>query len=337
MPEFTYDQIINDIQHKIYHPVYLLHGEEAYFIDAIVNFMEENVLSPDERAFNQTVTYGLETSIEALIHTARSYPLSANYQLVIVKEAQLMKDLGQLELYLKAPLQSTILVLAHKHKEMDKRLRLYKEIKKVGVCFSAKKLWDNKIPDWIQSQLRQMSYKIQPQETALLAEYLGNDLSKISKELEKLTINIKKGGTITPELIEENIGISKDYNVFALTRALGERNIEQANKIISYFSNDQKNHSIHGIIPVLHQFFFKSLVSYQVKDNNRNSRAARLGVPPGLLGQYDMCANNYKPMQLAAIIRYLNEADLKAKGMYATASLSEKEILKELIFNILHV
>ncbi len=325
MPEFTYDQIINDIQHKIYHPVYLLHGEESYFIDAIVNFMEENVLSPDERAFNQTVTYGLETSIEALIHTARSYPLSANYQLVIVKEAQLMKDLGQLELYLKAPLPSTILVLAHKHKEMDKRLRLYKEIKKVGVCFSAKKLWDNKIPDWIQSQLRQMSYKIQAQE------------SKISKELEKLTINIKKGGTITPELIEENIGISKDYNVFALTRALGERNIEQANKIISYFSHDQKNHSIHGIIPVLHQFFFKSLVSYQVKDNNRNSRAARLGVPPGLLGQYDMCANNYKAMQLAAIIRYLNEADLKAKGMYATASLDEKEILKELIFNILHV
>lgn len=337
MPEFTCDQIIQDVQREIYHPVYLLHGEEAYFIDTIVNFLEENVLSPDERAFNQTVTYGLDTPIEALINTARSYPLSANYQLVIVKEAQLMKEIAQLEIYLKAPLKSTILVLAHKHKEMDKRSRLYKMIKKVGVCFSAKKLWDNKIPSWIQAQLRQMSYKIEAQETALLAEYLGNDLSKISGELEKLTINVKKGGLITPELIEENIGISKEYNVFALTRALGERNIEQANKIISFFSSDQKNHSIHGIIPVLHQFFFKSLVLYQVNDNNRNDVASRLGVSPGLVGQYQQCKANYLPLQIAAIIAKLNEADLKAKGMYATASLQEQEILKELIFNILHV
>lgn len=336
MPELSYDQIVQDIHNKVYHPVYLLHGEEAYFIDAIVNLMEENVLTPDERAFNQTVSYGLETPIEALINTARSFPMSAPYQLVIVKEAQLMKDIAQLELYLKSPSPTTLLVLAHKHKEMDKRSRLYKIIKKIGICFSAKKLWDNKIPDWIQSHLSQMSYKIGAQETALLAEYLGNDLSKISKELEKLTINVKKGETITPQMIEDNIGISKDYNVFALSNALATRQVEQANKIISYFSSDQKNHSIHGIIPVLYQFFFKTLVSYQVSGAQRD-RAARLGVPPGLLYQYDAAAKQYTPLQLAAIIAMLNEADLKAKGMYATKELTEKEILRELIYRILHL
>lgn len=337
MAELTYDQIIKDLQNKIYYPVYLLAGEESYFIDSITNFIEENVLDAMEKEFNQTIMYGLDTNVGTLISYAKSYPMSANYQVLVVKEAQNMKDISQLEAYIENPLKSTILVLAYKHKDMDKRLKLYKLIKKLGVTFASKKLWENKIPDWIRMHISKQSYKISAQECALLAEYLGNDLSKISNELKKLTINLKPGAQITPTVIEENIGISKEYNVFALTDALAEKDVYRANRIIQFFIGDEKNHSIHGIIPVLHSFFYKSLVYLQVKDKNNNRAvASQLGVSPGLVYRYAQCSQNYKPMKIASIIGYLKEADLRAKGVNATGFLKDAETLRELIFKILH-
>jgi len=337
MAELTYNQIIQDLQNKIYFPVYLLSGDEAFFIDSITNYMEEHILDAMEREFNQTILYGLDTDIGNLVSFAKSYPMSANYQVIVVKEAQHLKGLADLEAYVENPLKSTILVLAYKHKNIDKRLKIYKLIKKHGVVFSSKKLWDDKIPEWIQNYIIRQSYKIKASESALLAEYLGNDLSKIANELKKLTIGLKKGATITPDVIEEKIGISKEYNVFALTDALGEKDIYRANKIIQYFIGDEKNHSIHGLIPVIHSFFYKSLVYLQVKDKkNRQSVAAQLGVAPTMVYKYAKCSVNYPPMKLAAIIGYLKEADLRAKGISATNMMRDSEILKELIFKILH-
>ncbi len=337
MAELTYDQIINDLQKKIYYPIYLLSGEESYFIDSITNYIEENILDAMEKEFNQTIMYGLDTNVGTLISYAKSYPMSANYQVLIVKEAQNMKEISLLESYVSNPLKSTILVLAYKHKKIDKRLKFYKLLKKEGVVFESKKIWDNKIPEWIQNYIKKQTYKIQPKEATLLGEYLGNDLSKITNELKKLTITLKKGDMITPDVIEENIGISKEYNVFALTDSLAEKNIYRANGIIQYFSNNEKNHSIHGIIPVLYSFFHKSLVYYQIKDKSKKyDVASKLGVSPGLVYRYAQCSQNYHPMKLVAIIKYLKDADLKSKGVNATGNLKNTEILRELVFKILH-
>jgi len=337
MAELQFDDIIRDLQNKIYYPVYLLSGEESYFIDSLSNYIEENVLDDMEREFNQTVVYGLDTSVTSLLNLVRSYPMSANYQVVIVKEAQNLKGLAEMEKYFENPSDSTILVLAYKHKDYDKRTVVYKNIKKKGVTFHSKKLWENKIPQWIQHTIEKKSYKIRPAECTLLADYLGTDLSKINNELKKLTINLKKGDLITPEVIEENIGISKDYNVFAMTDALAEKDILKANKIVQYFIGDEKNHSIHGLIPILHSFFYKSLVFYQIPNKNDNRTvASKLGIYPGLVYRYQQCARNYQPMKLFAIIGYIHEADTKAKGIGATGNLSSAEILRELIFKILH-
>ena len=337
MAELKYDDILKDLQNKIYYPIYLLGGEESFFIDSITNYMEENILDSMEKEFNQTIMYGLDTNVATLISYAKSYPMSANYQVLIVKEAQNMKELSLLESYVAHPLKSTILVLAFKHKKIDKRLKLYKMIKKIGVVFESKKLWENKIPDWITNHVKKQSFKIKPVESALLAEYLGTDLSKISNEIKKLTMTLKKGGLITPTVIEQNIGISKDYNIFSLTDALAEKNIFNANKIIFYFIGDVKNHPIQGIIPMLYSFFHKSLVYLQVKNKgDKFGVASTLGVSPGTVHRYVQCSRNYPPMKLAAIIGYLKEADLKSKGVNATNSMGASEILKELIYKILH-
>jgi len=337
MPEFQYDDIIRDLQNKIYYPVYLLSGEESYFIDSLCSYIEESVLDEMEREFNQTVVYGLDTNVSSLLNLVRSYPMSANYQVVIVKEAQNLKGLNEMEKYFANPSESTILVLAHKHKDYDKRTVVYKNIKKNGVTYHGKKLWENKIPQWIQNNIEKNSFKIKPAECTLLAEYLGNDLSKINNELKKLTINLKKGDLISPIVIEENIGISKDYNVFAMTDALAEKDVLKANKILQYFLGDEKNHSIHGLIPILHSFFYKSLVLFQIPNkNDSKSVASRLGIYPSLVYRYQQCARNYQPMKLFAIIGYIQEADARAKGIGATGNLSSAEIMKELIFKILH-
>jgi DNA polymerase-3 subunit delta len=337
MPELAYDNIIQDLQNKIYYPVYLLSGEESYFIDSISNYMEENILDAMDREFNQTIVYGLDTNITSLINLARSYPMSANYQVIIVKEAQNLKEMGEMLKYFENPSESTILIFAYKHKDYDKRKAVYKAIKKTGVIFHSKKIWENKVPSWIQTQLAKNSYKIPPREAALLADYLGNSLSKINSELNKLTINLKKGTTITPEIIEENIGISKDFNVFSLTDALAAKDILKANQIVQYFIGDEKNHSIHALLPMMHSFFYKSLVYYQLENKtDKKNVAAKLGVHPFTVDRYIQCAKNFKAMKLFAIIGYLKDADLKAKGVGATSNTSNGEILKELIYKILH-
>ena len=331
----TFDQIIGDIKRKIYHPVYLLHGEEPYFIDAITALIEESVLTEAEKEFNQTVVYGRETDPGLIIDMARRFPMMANYQVVIVKEAQDIDKIENLQPYIEKPMPSTILVIAHKYRKLDQRKNFAKSFNKSGVLFESARIYDNKVPGWINEQIMARGHSIKPDACQLLAEYLGNDLGRISKELEKLLINLPAGSAIDTAIIERNTGISKDYNVFELQNALGTRNISKANRIISHFAANTKQNPMIVVLSVLFGFFMKLMIYHQLKDKSKNIAAAALSVNPYFIKDYTMAAENFTFRQLRAIIGLLREYDLRLKGIN-NGSTEESELLRELVYKILH-
>ncbi len=332
----TFEQITADINRKIYHPVYLLHGEEPYFIDAITDLIEKTVLTETEREFNQTIVYGRDIEIGSIIDMARRFPMMANYQVVIVKEAQeLEKKIEDLQPYIDRIQPSTILVLAYKYKKFDKRKTLAKSIEKKGVLFESAKLYDNQVPSWINEQIKAKGFAIRPEATQMLAEYLGTDLSRISNEIEKLLINLPAGSTIDGTIIERNIGISKDYNVFELQNALGTKDIKKANRIINYFAANTKQNPTIMVVTVLFGFFMKLMIYHQLTDKSRNNAASALSVNPFFVKDYITAAENYSFRKLRAIIGLLREYDLRLKGIN-NGSTDESELLRELIFKILH-
>ncbi len=335
-----FKQIIADLKKKVYYSVYLLMGEEPYYIDEISNFIEKNVLTDTEKEFNQTILYGKDTDVITIISNAKRFPMMANYQVVIVKEAQNIKDLfddKNLIHYIKNPLESTILVLCYKYKKYDKRRVFAKAISasKKGILFESKKLYDNQIPTWISNFLKQKEYSISPKAVMLLAEYLGTDLSKIANEIGKLIINIPKNLEITPEHIEENIGISKDFNYFELQKALGKKDIFKANQIVNYFASNQKEHPLVVTIPILYTYFSKTLIYHCLNDKSRNNVASVLSINPYFVMDYQIAGRNYNIKKIITIISYLREYDLKSKGV-GSISTSKGELLKELVFKILH-
>jgi DNA polymerase III subunit delta len=331
----TFEQISADIKKKIYHPVYLLQGDEPFFIDAITNLIEESVLTETEREFNQYVLYGRDTDTGNIIDMARSFPMMANYQVIIVKEAQDIDKLENLQPYIEKPQTSTILVLAHKYKKVDKRKGFAKSVEKAGVLFESPRLYDNQVPGWINEQIRGRGFSIKPEATQMLSEYLGADLSRISNEIEKLLINLPENSTIDGALIERNIGISKDYNIFELQNALGARDIKKANRIINYFSANTKQNPTIVVISVLYGFFMKLMIYHQLKDKSRNSAASALSVNPFFIKDYIQAADNYSFQRLRAIIGLLREYDLRVKGIN-NGSTDESGLLRELVFRILH-
>lgn len=330
-----FDQIITDLKNKNYQPLYLLAGEEAFFIDEISNYIEENVLDEGEKEFNQTVVYGKDTDVASIIGYAKRFPMMSNYQVVIVKEAQSIKNLDELIPYIEQPLKSTLLVICYKYKKIDKRKALVKKVDKLGVFFESNKLYENKIPEWINQQLIKNNYTIQPKAAVILTEFLGTDLSKISNEINKLMINLPTGSDISPSHIEENIGISKDFNVFELQSALGKKNIYKANQIINYFASNQKDNPLIKVVGILYSFFSKILIYHHLIDKNRNSVASALSVNPFFVQDYQIAARNYSADKLNRIISSLKEYDLKSKGVN-NASATDGELMKELIFKILH-
>lgn len=330
-----FDQIITDLKNKNYQPLYLLAGEEAFFIDEISNYIEENVLDEGEKEFNQTVVYGKDTDIASIIGYAKRFPMMSNYQVVIVKEAQSIKNLDELIPYIEQPLKSTLLVICYKYKKIDKRKALVKKADKLGVFFESNKLYENKIPEWINQQLIKNNYTIQPKAAVILTEFLGTDLSKVSNEINKLMINLPTGSDISPSHIEENIGISKDFNVFELQSALGKKNIYKANQIINYFASNQKDNPLIKVVGILYSFFSKILIYHHLIDKNRNSVASALSVNPFFVQDYQIAARNYNADKLNRIISSLREYDLKSKGVN-NASATDGELMKELIFKILH-
>lgn len=329
-------KIVSDIQSGNIKPIYFLMGEEPYYIDKISEFIEENILSEEEKGFNQMVLYGRDITIEDIVDNAKRFPMMAERQVVIVKEAQdLSRTIENLVSYADNLQPSTVLVLCYKYKTIDKRKKLYKAIQKVGLVYESKKLYENQIADWIRRVLQGKNYKIEAKATLMLVEFLGTDLSKISNELDKLMVVLPVNSTITPKDIEENIGISKDYNNFELRKAVGEKNILTVNKIINHFAQNQKANPMVMTISLLNSFFTQLLIFHSLKDKSNSSVARALGVNPYFVQDYIIAGKNYPMRKVSQVIGLLRDADVKSKGVGANA-IPAGDILKELLFKIIH-
>lgn len=329
-----YNEIIADLKKAIYRPVYFLSGEEPYYIDMISDYIEENVLQDMEKEFNQCVLYGRDVSANDIISNCRRFPMMSNYQVIIVKEAQDIKDIENLASYVESPLDSTILVVCYKYKKVDKRKSFAKLLEKKAVLFESARVYDNQIQPWIVSFAQQLGYSIDAKASFLMAEFLGNDLSKIVNEVNKLIINIPKGSTITSELVEKNIGISKDFNVFELQKALGTKNILKANQIIKYFSENEKENPLVKVLPILYAYFVKVFMLHNIEDKSPNNLAAKLSVSRMFIDDYSTASRNYPQEKLVRIFRLLKNYDLKCKGIDNAAS--DGDLMKELIYKIIH-
>lgn len=330
-----YEEIIRDLKNKVYHPVYFLQGEEPYFIDEVTNYIENHILDDAEKEFNQTVIYGRDTDVDDIVSTAKRFPMMANHQVVIVKEAQHIRNIEDLESYVENPQASTILVICYKYKKIDKRKTFGKNLGKKAVVLTSKAVRDYQIPDWISGYLKGTEYTISPVASKLLADFLGTALSKIANELDKLLIVLPPNTEISPEIIEENIGISKDYNIFELQNALGKKNIVQANRIINYFSANPKNHPMVVTIATLYSFFSKLMHYHFITDKSERNVAAELKVHPFFVKDYALAAKHYSTNKVARIIHYLRDYDLKSKGVN-NSSAPDGELMRELVYKILH-
>lgn len=327
-------KIVNDIKQGAIKPVYFLMGEEPYYIDKLTEFIEDNILTEDEKGFNQTVLYGKDVSIEDVIANAKRYPMMAERQVVIVKEAQeLSRTIDKLESYAENPQPTTVLVMAYKYKTLDKRKKLIKLLTKNALVFESKKLYENQVADWIKRVLSGKQYTIDPKAAAMLVEFLGNDLGKISNELDKLAIILPKGSNITPKIIEDNIGISKDYNIFELRKAIGERNQLKAYKIADYFSNNPKDNPLVMTTGLIFGFFSQLLQYHGLKDKTPANAAKILKVSPFFLKDYDLALKNYPMRKVSEIVGALRDIDVKSKGVGVSA-ISQSDLLKEMLVKI---
>lgn len=333
----NFDQIINDINNKIFYPVYFFYGEESFFIDQLTNHIEQHALDPSVKEFNQSIVYGRDVSVKDLTDLSRRFPMMGNYQLVIVKEAQDIKSIEGLENYLDSYLDTTILVINYKYKKLDKRKAFYKKLNsnKNIVIYESERLYDNKVPAWIEKTVRHLGYGINPVASRLLSDHLGNDLSKVYNEIEKLIINVEPGASITEDDIERNIGISKDFNVFEFQNALGKKNALKAQRIVQYFEANPKDHPLQMITVMLHTYFMKVFLYSQLRNKDPKFIAAELGVHPFFLNDYKSASAAYPSQKIKNIISLIRSLDLKSKGVGSTEGNDYGE-LKELVFRIIH-
>ncbi len=332
----TYEKIIAGFQENKYSPIYFLSGEEPYFIDKISDYIAENALSESEKPFNQIILYGKDIDAAAVINAAKRFPMMGTRQVVIIKEAQNIKNIDALIYYTDQPLKSTILVINYKYKSLDKRKKLYQSIQANGIFFDSKRLYDDKVPSWISSYLTERNMSIDPGASLLLVECLGNDLGKIAGELDKLLISIPQGvKRINSDHIEKNIGISKDYNNFELNKALAQKNVLKANRILNYFAKNQKEHPMVVTTSLLYGFFSKVLIYHLLEDKARQKVAAELKINPFFVTDYETAGKNYNAAKVYQIIGLLREYDLKSKG-FGNVSAEPGDLLKELVFKILH-
>lgn len=335
--EWSYDEILKELVAKVYHPIYYLMGEEPYFIDKISDYITEKVLTEEEKEFNLTILYGPDTDVPTVINAAKRFPMMSAYQVVVVREAQALNRIEELAYYVQKTLESTILVLCHKHGKLDKRYKLSAEIEKRGVLFESKKLKDNHLPGFISTLLKQKGVGIEPKAAEMLTEFVGADLSRLAGELEKLVITLPKGSTrIVPESVEKNIGISKDYNNFELRYAIVAKDVLKANRIIKYFGENPKNNPIQATLAVLFNFFSNLMLAYYAPVKNEQGIAAMLGLrSPWQAREYLEAMRRYNGVKTMQIIGAIRHADAKSKGV-DNPSLSDSDILRELIFFILH-
>jgi DNA polymerase III subunit delta len=336
MAGLTPNQIISEVKKRIFKPVYFLAGEEPYYIDLISRFIEENVLTEQDRAFNQMIVYGDDTTVAGIIELSRRFPMMSEHQVIIVREAQTLRKIEDLVLYAENPLRSTILVISYKYKNLDKRTKLYKALDSQGAYFESPRLRDNQMPAWITSFLMEKGVKIEPDASALLTEYLGSDLGKVVNELDKLIISLPSGKPfINCELIEKNIGISKEFNNFELQKAIGTRNIERANRIVKYFADNPKDNPIQLTIASLFSYFSKLLLYHSLKDKSQGSVASALKINPYFVREYETAAAKYGTAKIISVISLLRTYDLRSKGV-GDAGTPQGDLLREMLFRILH-
>jgi len=331
----TYESILSDLKKRIFKPVYVLSGEEPYYIDALAEYIEKNVLQEQEKEFNQSILYGADMNAPTLISYLKRFPMMAEYQVIIVREAQEMKDVDDLESYMEKPMKSSILVLCYKHKKFDQRKKIAIHAAKNGEMLVTKKLYDNQVPDWITQYLKRAGYTIDPKASAMVADYVGGELSHIVMELGKLLISLPAGTHITDKLVEQNIGISKEFNVFELQKALGDKNVFKSNQIAHYLMANPKDNPVVMIIPVLFKFFSQLLVYHSLPDKSRGNVASALGINPYFVPDYQKAASNFTARRLVKIIDIFQEYDLKSKGI-TFSNADEPGLLQELIWKILH-
>lgn len=328
-------KIVSDIKNGNPKPIYFLMGDEPYYIDRVSDFIANTVLTEAEKSFNQTVMYGRDVLIEDIISTAKRFPMMSDYQVVIIKEAQdLSRSIEKMESYAKNPQPTTILVINYKYKKIDKRTKLYKAITKNGLVYESKKLYENQVSNWIFGVLKGKKYNIEPKASQILVEFLGTDLGKISNELDKLMIVLPERTTITAEHIEENIGISKDFNNFELRKAIGKKDVVKSNQIINYFAQNPKDNPLVITISLLNGFFVQLFLYHGLTNKSKKSVVETLKINPYFVGEYIEAARNYPMPKVSQIISFLRDADVKSKGV--DSNQQHSDILKELLFKIIH-
>jgi DNA polymerase-3 subunit delta len=329
-------EIVNNIQKGSVSPLYFLMGEEPYYIDRISDFIAQNLLAEEEKGFNQIIMYGRDTSVDEIISNAKRYPMMAERQVIIVKEAQdLSRSIENLVAYAENPQPTTTLVFCYKYKSLDKRKKLSKVLKKNGILFESKRLYENQVADWIIKTLKARNYTISPKAAQMLVEFLGIDLGKIDNELNKLQLITPEGTQITPELIEQNIGISKDFNNFELRKAIGMRDSLKAHRIVNYFAQNPKDNPMVVTISLLFSYFSQIMQYHGLPDKSKANVAKQLKVHPYFVGDYIAAAKNYPMKKVSQVIGLLHESDVKGKGVGAV-NVSHGDLLKELMVKILN-
>lgn len=332
----TYEQIQIELKNKTYAPIYFLMGEEPYYIDKISNFIQNDLLDESQVDFNLSVLYGKDTDIRTIIQAAKRYPIGSQYQVIVVKEAQQIKQWDDMTYYLTQPVPTTILCFCYKYGKPDGRKKWFQELNKKATVLESKKLYDNQLAPWIKQYLQEKKTTISTKATIMLTEFLGNNLSKISNELDKLLIIKQKEQTeITPELIEQNIGISKDYNVFELQSALIQKDVLKANRIIKYFGENTKSNPIQLIVGQLFNFFSNLMIYHYLSNKSPQTVANELGINAYFVKDYQQAAQVFNAWKTMHIISYIRETDTKSKGIN-NSSVSDEDLLKELVFKILH-
>ncbi len=332
----TDKQLIAELQTGKFKPVYLLMGEEDHYIDIVSAYFEDEVIDPSVRDFDMTVLYGKDVDMATVVSTAKRYPMMSPVHLVLVKEAQMIdtRQWETLAAYLQQPSPQTVLVFCYRHKKLDKRTAAYKAIDKSGVVYETPKIYDNQVPAWIKGEVTAHGHTISDKAAMMLNEFLGTDLGKISNELSKLYPLLKDGEGIDETLVEQQIGISKDYNVFELQNAIGRRDPVMCNRIVNYFAANPKKNPIQPVLALLYGYFLKIMFYHQLE--NKSDAPKVLGCAPMFVRDYAQAAANYSLGKLAACIGYLYDADLRSKGVRNSGSVTEGEILKELVFKIIH-
>jgi DNA polymerase III subunit delta len=328
------EKIIAEWKKKVFKPVYWLEGDEEYFIDKAVNYAEHHILSENEASFNLSIFYGRDAAWADVINACRRYPMFAERQVVLLKEAQQMRDVEKLEAYVENPLHSTVFVVSYKNKKVDGRTKFARVLKEKGVLISTKKIYDNQLPEWISELVVSKGLAISPKGVALLADHIGNDLTRIENEVEKIQVNLGKRKTITEEDIEEFVGVSKEFNVFELQAALAKKDISKAIRIIQYFEANPKAAPIQLILPSLYGFFSKVFMVFGASVADEKAIAAAIGVNPFFSKDYIQAAKVYDYKGVENVLLLLHSYNLKSVGVNS-AGTEEASLLKEMVIKMM--